>query len=292
MRMNVKAFKKFLGLFGKFDSLMKALKSVTRGTITLTLHVEDGRKLVIPLKFTLSHDVDDVALEDEATYDSVPEGIGSVEIEHEISVVRARMYDYCLRVESQECWDDLVSELPKKMQKGYTARDLELSNMGVRAASQYGFSAHLYPMILTEAFCMDAMTAVRKNNLVQAWYCHGRAQWWSSGEVLPENPKQQGQEKARNAGNARSEKNFGWVRAEALRLIDSCAPPDGWKSAHAVAAELTPQISEFIAQESKRRVASTNLKPENLQQTLYAWMRENPELKAAFERTRKKAALR
>jgi hypothetical protein len=289
--MSIKGFKKFLGLFGKFDALMKSLKDVKKGTISMTCYAYDGSTTEMSYKFNLSHATDDVVLEEDVMYEPVPEGIGAAEIKHEIAAIRARMYAYCLRVESQEYWDDLLRELPKRMQKD-SARDLELSNIGFRAASQYGFDAHLYLVILAEAFCMDAIKAVGENNLVQAWYCLGRAQWWSSADVLPENPKLEGQKKARNAANARSEKNFGWIRPEVLKSIESATPPGGWKNAYAAAAALEPHISDFIDRESKRLGATTNLKPENLQLTLYTWMRENPEIKAAFERTRNKATLR
>lgn len=292
MRMSIKGFKKFLGFFGKMNALRKALKTASRGRIVFTVHTDDGREIVMPYKFTKSDADDVVAFEEEVTFEPVPEGIGAVEIKHEIAAIRARMHAYCLRVESQEYWDDLLSALPKKMDKGFTARDLELSSIGFRAASQYGFDAHLNSLILIEAFCMDAVKALKEGNLVQAWYCLGRAQWWSSDEALPEDPRQQGREKARNAAYVRSEKNFGWVREEVVRLLESSAPPGGWKNPHAAAVALTPNISEFMKQEPKRRSASTNLKSENLQETLYTWMRENPEIKAAFERTCKKTALR
>lgn len=284
MRISVKALERFLERFKEFRGIAKTLKNVKRGRVTFTLHADDGSKTEIPFNFTLSHAADDVAFEEEVTYEAVPDGVEDADIEREIVAIRARMFDYCLRFESQQYWDDLSRELPQKLHKGLTARDLELTHMGVRAASQYGFGAHLYSMILIEAFCIDGMRALKQGDLVQAWYCLGRAQRWSSDDALPADPKQQGQEKARNAATVRSKKNFGWVRDEVVRRLENDAPADGWTNAHATSEELEPYMLDFIA----RAPASTNLKPENIKATLYRWIREHSEVKAAFERKRKK----
>lgn len=291
--MSIRRFKRLLDLSGKMKVFKESLKRIDRGRVIAVCDTEDGRQVELPLRFTVSHVTGNVIFEEEdVVYEPVPEGIGAVEIEHEISVVRARLYDYCLRIESQKCLDDLQNGLPEEMQKGFTARDFELSHIGVRAAFRYGHGVHLNPMILTEAFCMDAMKALTENNLVLAWYCLERAQWWSSEEVLPENPKKQGREKAQNAAKVRSEMNFGWIRAEVLKLLECSAPPDGWKNPNAAATALTPLMSLFIEQKLMRGDVFTNLKLENLHQTIYTWIRENDEIMAAFERTRRQDAVR
>lgn len=94
-------------------------------------------------------------------------------------------------------------------------------------------------------------------------------------------------DKARRAGQVRSEKIYRPFKTEFARLLIEKKPDGGWKSKAQAARSLEADMAEFTVPMEDNKPLS--LKPDNLNRTLTKWMREDAEVREAYERTRRRS---
>lgn len=92
-------------------------------------------------------------------------------------------------------------------------------------------------------------------------------------------------EKARMAGRARAEKRYGPIKRELARLLIEKRPDGGWKSKAQAVRALEADMAGFSVPRDDNKPLS--LEPDNLNRTLTKWMREDAEVRGAYERTRR-----
>lgn len=94
-------------------------------------------------------------------------------------------------------------------------------------------------------------------------------------------------DKARRAGQARSEKQYRRTKTELVRLLKEKKPDGGWKSKAEAFRALGADMVEFIASLKDDRQPSLQTDClDSLKRTLTDWMREDPEVRKAYESTR------
>src|SRR5690606_25783155 len=93
------------------------------------------------------------------------------------------------------------------------------------------------------------------------------------------------QDKARRAGQVRSEKRYRPFKTEFARLLIEKKPDGGWKSKAQAARSLEADMAGFSVPINDNKPLS--LEPDNLSRTLTKWMREDAEVRGAYERTRR-----
>ncbi|WP_321353080.1 hypothetical protein [Alcaligenes faecalis] len=94
-------------------------------------------------------------------------------------------------------------------------------------------------------------------------------------------------EKARMAGQARSDKRYGPMKTEFARLLKEKKPDGGWKNKTQVVRVLEAAMTELKVPLEDGKTLS--LTPDNLENTLPRWMREHPEVREAYESTRRRS---
>lgn len=92
-------------------------------------------------------------------------------------------------------------------------------------------------------------------------------------------------EKARMAGQARSEKRYGPMKRKFARLLSEKKPDGGWKSKAQVVRLLEADMTE--SKPSSQDGHTLPLTPDNLHRTLAKWMREDTEIREAYANTRR-----
>lgn len=94
-------------------------------------------------------------------------------------------------------------------------------------------------------------------------------------------------EKARMAGQARSEKWYDPMKREFARLLIEKKPDGGWETKAQAVRLLKAAMTELKVPLEDGKTVS--LRPGNLENTLPRWMREHPEVREAYESTRRRS---
>lgn len=92
-------------------------------------------------------------------------------------------------------------------------------------------------------------------------------------------------DKARRAGQVRSEKIYRPFKTEFARLLIEKKPDGGWNSKAQAVRALEADMAGFSVPRDDNKPLS--LEPDNLSRTLTKWMREDAEVRGAYERTRR-----
>jgi|GEM_PF-2394316 len=163
-----------------------------------------------------------------------------------------------------------------------------LSDVNKSIASNKPLNLKFAPIILSCAYCVQAIKAHKKNERELAWAYMVDANYWC-GVTLAGQGLEAAREHtihatrkytAQKGGTARADK-FKDLKEEVFKLARDKRPPEkGWRSRLAATNSIKAAVLA-IAEEKKCALSA-----QQVEKTIYGWLKEMPDAKALFQHTK------